>query len=156
MRHLKDVKCLQDLEHPAKAFLPRALWEFAHAGAETNVSRDANRRAFDEIWLQPKVLRDVSSRNIEQTLFGNTFATPFGIAPMGASAMFGFQADLNFAKAAKSANIPFVMSGSALVPMETVAQANPDVWFQAYVEADRSSLTTLTGRVWAAGIRTLG
>ena len=154
-RRLRDVKCLQDLERPAKAFLPRALWEFASAGAETNVSRDSNRHAFDDIWLRPRVLNDVSARSIAQALFGKTFAAPFGIAPMGASAMFGFQADLNFARAARAANIPFVLSGSALVPMEAVAEANPDVWFQAYVDADRSALATLAQRVWSAGIRTL-
>lgn len=154
-QRLKNVKCLEDLEQPAKAFLPRALWEFADAGAEANLSRDANRRAFDEIWLQPRVLRDVSKRSIEQPLFDKTYSAPFGIAPMGANAMFGFQADLNFAKGAKAANLPFVMSGSALVPMEQVAEANPDVWFQAYVEVDRDAIATLAARVWAAGIRTL-
>lgn len=154
-RRMRSVACLQDLERPAKGFLPRALWEFASAGAETNVSRDANRRVFDDIWLQPNVLKDVSDRSIEQDLLGQKFSAPFGIAPMGASAMFGFQADLSFARVAKAANIPFVMSGSALVPMETVAEANPDVWFQAYVDANRTLLGTLADRVWASGIRTL-
>lgn len=153
-RSMRQVKCLDDLEAPARAFLPRALWEFASAGAESNVSREGNRRAFDEIWLQPRVLCDVSQRSIARDLFGTTWSLPFGIAPMGASAMFGFEADLNFARAAKAANIPFAMSGSALVPMETVAEVNPDVWFQAYVDADRASIDALAGRVRAAGIRT--
>lgn len=74
---------------------------------------------------------------------------------MGASAMFGFQADLNFARAAKAAGIPFAMSGSALVPMEEVVAINPDVWFQAYVDADRTALKALADRVRTAGIGTL-
>lgn len=152
---LRHVKCLEDLDDLAKSYLPRALWEFAAEGAETNVSREGNRRAYDEIWLQPRILKDVSGRSIERELFGKPYAMPFGIAPMGASAMFGFEADLNFARAARAANIPFAMSGSALVPMEKVFEANPDVWFQAYVDADRSSLGALAGRVWDAGIRTL-
>ena len=152
---LRNVKCLEDLDELAKSYLPRALWEFASEGAENNVSRDGNRKAFDDLWLQPRVLTDVSRRSIQRELFGSSHAMPFGISPMGAAAMFGFQADLNFARAARAANIPFVMSASALVPMETVVEINPDVWFQAYVYADRDSLGALAERVWAAGIRNL-
>ncbi len=152
---LKNVKCLEDLDDPAESYLPRALWEFGSTGAESNVSRDGNRQVFDDIWLQPRVLNDVSKRSIERELFGQTYAMPFGISPMGAGAMFGFEADLNFARAAKAAKIPFIMSGSALVPMETVAEVNSEVWFQAYVDADRGSLNALAERVWEAGIRNL-
>jgi L-lactate dehydrogenase (cytochrome) len=152
---MRDVKCLEDLDPLAKAYLPQALWEFGSTGAENNLSREANRQAFDYIWLQPRVLMDVSGRSIKRDLFGATFDAPFGISPMGASAMFGFEADLNYARAAKAANIPFVMSGSALIPMEKVAEANPDVWFQAYVDADRDSIAALADRVWQTGIKNL-
>lgn len=149
------VQRLEDLEPIAKSLLPWALWEFAFQGAENNLSRDGNRQAFEDIWLQPRVLRDVSERSIRQDLLGKRYAAPFGIAPMGACAMFGYQADLNFARAAKEAGIPFCMSGSALVPMERVAEVNPDVWFQAYVAADRATIEELIERVRAAGISTL-
>jgi L-lactate dehydrogenase (cytochrome) len=152
---LKNVKSLEDLDSLAKSYLPRALWEFGSVGVEYNLSRDANRNAFDDIWLQPRVLNDVSDRSISHVLFGETFDAPFGIAPMGASAMLGFEADLNFARAANKANIPYVMSGSALIPMEKIAATNPDVWFQAYVDADRGSIVALADRVWNAGIRNL-
>ena len=156
VRHrLARVKCLEDLESPARSLLPRLLWEFAAAGVEANISRDGNRRAFDEVWLRPRVLNDVSQRTIARELFGKTFAAPFGIAPMGASAMFGFEADLNFARAARAANIPYIMSASALVAMEKVCEINPDVWFQAYVNANRDAIGRLAERVWQAGIRTL-
>lgn len=154
-RWQRKVRCLEDFDTLAQSILPWALWEFAAQDAEKNVSRDGNREAFDEIWLQPRVLNDVSQRSIRQDLLGKTYAAPFGIAPMGASAMFGYEVDLNFARAAKSAKIPFIMSGSALVPMERVSEVNPDVWFQAYVDADRGSMAQLTDRVQAAGIATL-
>jgi len=154
-RQRRRVACLEDLDPLGRALLPKALWEFAAAGVEANLSRDANRTAFDDIWLHPRVLRDVSERTIEQTLFGKTYAAPFGIAPMGSSAMFGYRADLNFARAAKAANIPFILSGSSLIRMETILDANPDVWFQAYVDSDRDLITSLTARAWQAGVRHL-
>lgn len=153
--NLRKVKCLEDLDSLARSYLPRALWEFGSVGVEHNLSREGNRQVFDDIWLQPRVLNDVSKRSIKRTLFDKTYDLPFGISPMGASAMFGFEADLNFARAAKAANIPFVMSGSALIPMEKIAAANSDVWFQAYVDADRDSISALADRVWNAGIKNL-
>jgi len=147
--------CLEDLEPLGKLFLPRALWEFVSVGVEGNLSRDGNRQAFDEVWLQPRILNDVTDRSIARTLFGKTYDAPFGIAPMGASAMFGFEADLNFARAARAANIPYLMSGSALIPMEKIVEANPDIWFQAYVDSERDVIEGLTERAWQAGIRNL-
>jgi L-lactate dehydrogenase (cytochrome) len=87
---LRHVMVLEDLEPLAHSLLPRALWEFGSKGAEANLSRDGNRQAFNEIWLRPRVLNNVADRTIEKTLFGKSFDAPFGISPMGASAMFGF------------------------------------------------------------------
>lgn len=153
--NMRRVMCLEDLEPLCRSFLPKALWEFASVGVEGNLSRDGNRQAFDDIWLYPRVLNDVSKRSIKREVFGKTFNAPFGIAPMGASAMFGFEADLNFARAARAANIPFILSGSALIPMERIHEANPDVWFQAYVYSDRAVIGGLANRAWQAGIRHL-
>ena len=152
---LRRVMVLEDLAPLARSFLPRALWEFGSKGTEANLSREGNRQAFDEIWLRPRILNDVTGRSMEKALFGKSYDTPFGISPMGASAMFGFEADLNFARAARATNIPYVMSASALIPMERIAEANPDVWFQAYVTAERDAISELTDRLWEAGIRHL-
>ncbi|MBT4094392.1 MAG: alpha-hydroxy-acid oxidizing protein, partial [Nitrospinaceae bacterium] len=153
--NLRRVMVLEDLAPLAHSFLPRALWEFGSKGTEANLSREGNRQAFDEIWLRPRVLNDVTKRTMKKVLFGKSFDAPFGISPMGASAMFGFEADLNFARAARAANIPYVMSASALIPMEKIAEAYPDVWFQAYVTAERDAISELADRVWQAGIRHL-
>ena len=154
-RSLRRVMVLEDLDPLAHSFLPRALWEVGSKGTEANLSRDGNRRVFDEIWLRHRVLIDVTERTMEKALLGKTYDAPFGISPMGACAMYGFEADLNFARAARAANIPYVMSASALIPMEKIAEANPDVWFQAYVTAERDAISELADRVWQAGIRHL-
>ena len=154
-RNLRRVMVLEDLDPLAHSFLPRLLWEFGSKGTEANLSREGNRRVFDEIWLRPRILKNVIGRTMEKALFGKSFDAPFGISPMGASAMFGFEAELNFARAARAANIPYVMSGSALIPMEKIAEAYPGVWFQAYVSAERDAIGELADRVWRAGIRHL-
>lgn len=152
MRH---VMCVDDLEPLGRSYLPRILWEFISTGVEGNHSREENRRVFEDYWLKPRVLNDVTERSTKRSLLGKEYDVPVGIAPMGASAMFGFEADLNFARAAKTANIPYLMSGSALIPMEKVVAANPDIWFQAYVESSRESMGALADRVARAGIKHL-
>lgn len=154
-RAMQKIKCLEDLDADGHAYLPKALWEFVSVGVEGNLSRDGNRKAFDDIWLYPRALRDVRQRTISQNLFDHSYAAPFGIAPMGASSLFGFEAELNFARAAKAAQIPYILSGSSLTPMETILETNPDVWFQAYVDSDRENITSLAERAWRAGVRHL-
>lgn len=152
---LRNVLCLDDFEPLGQAFLPRVLAEFIASGVEGNLTYDENLNAFDKVWLKPRVLNDVSNRTMERTLFGKTYDAPFGIPPMGASAMFGFEADINNARAAKGANIPFCMSGSSLIPMEKVLDVNPDVWFQAYIETSKERIAALTDRARDAGYKTL-
>ena len=154
-RSLRRVMCLEDFAAPARAFLPAALWEFVSTGAEGKVSLRGNRASFDRYWLKTKILTDVSGRSTAKQLLGKKYGAPFGIAPMGAGALFGFEADLAFARAAATANIPFLMSGSALIPMEKIAEANPDAWFQAYVIHERDAIAALADRAWNAGFRTL-
>ena len=47
--NMQKVKCLEDLDALAKAYLPGSIWEFGSTGAENNLSREGNRRAFDDI-----------------------------------------------------------------------------------------------------------
>ncbi|MBT5428537.1 MAG: alpha-hydroxy-acid oxidizing protein [Rhodospirillaceae bacterium] len=153
--NLNKIKCLEDFDAYAKDILPRALWEFASVGVENNLSRDNNRKAFDNTWLSPRILENVSNRSIKKKIFDKVYSAPFGISPMGACAMCGYEADLQFAKVSKAKNIPYIISGSALVPMEKIVNINSDVWFQAYVDANRSSIGALSDRVFSSGIHTL-
>jgi L-lactate dehydrogenase (cytochrome) len=59
------------------------------------------------------------------------------------------------AQAAGQANIPMVMSGSSLIPLEDVAKANPAAWFQAYLPGEPDRILGLLERVERAGFETL-
>jgi L-lactate dehydrogenase (cytochrome) len=83
-------------------------------------------------------------------LFGRAYAAPFGIPPMGASAICAYRGDLVFAKAAAAANIPMILSASSLIPLEEVHAANPAAWYQAYLPGDVSRIEALVDRVAAA------
>lgn len=103
----------------------------------------------------PRVLVDISQRDTGVTLFGRRYDTPFGIAPMGLAALSAYRGDLVLAQAAAQENIPMVMSGSSLIRLEEVAQANPHAWFQAYLPGDDTAILALLARVKAANYQTL-
>jgi L-lactate dehydrogenase (cytochrome) len=125
------------------------------AAAETRRSLRANREAFTEYDFVPSVLVDVSRRSQETTLFGHRYAAPFGLAPLGLSALSAYRGDVVMARAALQANVPMIMSGSSLIPLEEVAAQSRDAWFQAYLPGDEPNITALIERVAKAGFQTL-
>ncbi|AHV94028.1 alpha-hydroxy acid oxidase [Bordetella holmesii] len=146
---------LHDFEPAAKKRLPRQLYGYLRHGAEDGMAIEANRQAFAGIHLCPKVLTDVSNRSSSISLLGQTYSAPFGLAPVGLAAMWCYRADKVLAQAAQEHNVPAIMSGASLVPMEEVAQAAPQTWFQAYLPAEQERIQALLTRVRNAGFSTL-
>ncbi|VFR56308.1 L-lactate dehydrogenase [plant metagenome] len=154
-RTLAGCLSLDDFEAAARRHLPGPLFGFVAGAAETGTSADANRRAFARHALVPRVLRDVSARQTGVTLFGNSHALPFGIAPMGISALTAYLGDVVQARAAAALGMPMILSGSSLIRMETVIAHHPQAWFQAYVPGDTARIEALLERVRQAGFGTL-
>ncbi|WP_459624707.1 alpha-hydroxy acid oxidase [Burkholderia sp. 3C] len=154
-RVLRRIQNLHDFEAAARRVLPRPIFGYVSGGTEDNRSCTDNRIAFEQHGFVTRVLRNVSGRNQGIELFGRRYASPFGIAPMGIHALSAYRGDIVLARAAQRAGIPSVLSGSSLIPLEDVAAAAPDTWFQAYLPGDASRITPLLERVARAGYRTL-
>lgn len=154
-RRLRNVLSLDDFETMARRQLPKPLFGYIAGASETNASLRLNKDAFQNYVFLPRVLRDVSKRTTETELFGETYAAPFGIAPMGISALMAYRGDLVLAKAAEEAGIPMIMSGSSLIKLEEVARTAPRAWFQAYLPGEPERIDALVDRVIAAGFKTL-
>jgi hypothetical protein len=96
-----------------------------------------NRAAFERIKLKTQVLIDVSKRNQEITLFGKQHGMPLGIAPTGPAGMLYYKGELELARAAKAANIPFTLATGSQTSMEEVAKVvGGTLWFQLYMWSD--------------------
>lgn len=154
-RVLQKVLSLQDFEAHARSVLPRPLFAYVAGAVEDNRSREDNRRVFDELRFVTRVLRNVSARTQSVELFGHTFSSPFGIAPMGINALSAYRGDVVLARAAQDAGIASIMSGTSLIPLEDVASAAPATWFQAYLPGDSVRIRALIDRVASAGYKTL-
>jgi L-lactate dehydrogenase (cytochrome) len=154
-RILRKILALEDLEDLARRRIPRPIFGYVSGGVETNASRQGNRTAFGDLAFVPKTLVDTTARNQKTSLFGRSYDLPFGISPMGGTAMAAYQGDLVLARAAAKANIPMIMSGAALTPLEQLRQEGPTAWFQAYLPGDNETITRLVERVARAGYDTL-
>ena len=154
-KQLHDVLSLDDFESAARRHLPRPIFGYVAGAVETDWSLHDNRAAFAEFGFLPRMLVDVSKRSQQTTLFGKTYATPFGISPLGISALYAYRGDIVLATAAEAANIPMVMSSSSLIRLEDVAKESKTAWFQAYLPGDVPDITALIDRVAQAGFETL-
>ncbi|NYT36257.1 alpha-hydroxy-acid oxidizing protein [Allopusillimonas soli] len=155
-RPLRKILCLNDFENAACRRLPRPIFGYVSGAVEDGRSLLANFAAFDQWALVPRVLINVSARNQATELLGRTYAHPFGIAPMGISALSAYEGDLVLARAAEQRNIPMIMSGASLIKMEEIAQSAPQsAWFQAYVPGEMDQIALLVKRVKKAGFSTL-
>lgn len=154
-RRMRGLLCLDDFEIAARRHLPRPVFGYVAGAAETDWSHRDNRVAFAEIGFLPRVLVDVSKRTQQMSLLGRTYAAPFGIAPLGISALYAYRGDLVLAAAAADAGIPMIMSGSSLIRLEELSRQSPDAWFQAYLPGDAKEIVALIERVARAGFGTL-
>jgi L-lactate dehydrogenase (cytochrome) len=153
-RSLQRYLALDDFELIARRRLPKMLYGYIAGATETDAALRDNRRAFEEYGFVPRVLNDVSGREQTTQLFGKTYASPFGIPPMGSAALCAYRGDVVLARAAAAANVPMLLSASSLITLEEVRRENPDAWYQAYLAGEPSRIEPLVDRVAAAGYDT--
>ncbi|MBV9115831.1 MAG: alpha-hydroxy-acid oxidizing protein [Acetobacteraceae bacterium] len=147
---------VNDLRVAAKRRLPRGVFEFVDRGTEDEVALRNNRAAFERIKLRHRALVDVSGRGMATTLFGKPLAMPLAIAPTGAAGLCWHEGELELAKAAAAANVPFTLATSAMTSMEKIAtQAGGRLWFQLYVWKQRELSYQLVERAHRAGFEAL-
>lgn len=152
---LRRMLSLHDFEAAARRILPKPLYAYVSGAVEDGQSERGNRQAYDDYGFRPKVLVDVSRRSTRCTVLGREYAAPVGVAPMGIAALTSYRGDVMLARAAAEAGVPCIMSGSSLIRLETVMEAAPGTWFQAYLPGDGAQIAALIDRVAAAGVDTL-
>ncbi|MCZ7659742.1 MAG: alpha-hydroxy-acid oxidizing protein [Xanthobacteraceae bacterium] len=145
---------LEDFEAVARRRLPSMLYGFIAGGAETNASIRANARSFQDYAFIPRVLADVSARSHRTTLFGRSYAAPFGIAPTGSASICAYRGDIALARVASESDIPMIVSAASLIRLEEIRQAGATTWYQAYLPGDPARIEPLVARVAASGYDT--
>lgn len=153
---LDRAASIDDLRSRAKRRIPRFAFDLVDGGAENERNLRRNSEAFEDVELTPRYMVDVSKLDTRVTLFGQTFAAPFGMAPIGMLNAFWPDADIILAKLCKAQNIPYIASSAASTTLEKLAQAaDGNGWFQLYVSSDPDVTEGLIARAEAAGYTTM-
>jgi isopentenyl diphosphate isomerase/L-lactate dehydrogenase-like FMN-dependent dehydrogenase len=153
---VQEAQNIFDLREIAKRRLPKWLFEFVDRGTEDEVALRNNREAFERIQFRPRMLVDVSQRKLDTTLFGKEHKMPIGIAPTGAAGMMWYKGELELARAARDAGVPFSLATGSITSMEEIAgEVGGTLWMQLYMWADRKLSHQLVKRALAAGFEAL-
>lgn len=147
---------VDDVRALARRRLPRGIFDYIDRGAEDEVGLARLRHAFDDILLHPKVLVDVSSRDLSVELFGRKQPLPLVIAPTAAAGLCWHLGEIELARAAAKAGIPFTIATGSITEMERIAtESRGPLWFQLYMWQERALSHALVDRARANGIETL-
>ena len=144
---LRKAANIAQLKSLARSRLPGFVYDYLSGGCNDDLAVRNNRHALDQIYLRASYLSPAAPSQLSVELFGKTYDAPLGIAPIGLSGLIWPGASEYQAKAAKQANIPFVLSTVASISIERAAQYAEDCfWFQLYPPTDREMLADLIRR----------
>ncbi len=137
----------------ARAAMSPAGFDYVAGSAGAETTTDANRAALDAVRIVPRMLRDVSRRDLTTELFGRTLPAPLLLAPIGVQELAHPDADLATARAAASLGLPMIFSNQASRPMEETAAAMGDAprAFQLYWTRSDDLARSLVTRAEACG-----
>jgi L-lactate dehydrogenase (cytochrome) len=141
-----------DYRELARRRLPRQLFDYIDGGAYEESTMRANTSDLERVLLRQIVMRDVSARDAAVEVLGQRLALPIVLAPVGLAGMFAPRAEVQAARAAEAAGVPFVESTVSISGIEEVGEATTaPPWFQLYVMRDRSYTEDLMSRAEAVG-----
>lgn len=150
------IHSYDDARRLARKRLPWMVFDYIDGAAGNGVAEARNLAALQDIELQPRVLMDVSKRNLGVKVFDHAGKVPFGISPMGMCNLSGPGADVMLARMAAKNQVPVGVSTVASTSLETmIEEAEGHAWFQLYFSGDGSGTTKLVERAKAAGYKTL-
>jgi len=148
----EDAVNVADLRAIAKRRLPRFVFDYVDGGSEDERTLAGNREAFARLRFAPKTLVDVSKRDLSTSLLGAPAKLPVVVGPTGLNGLAWRDGDMELARAAARAGVPFAMSTVSMSLVDDVAREAPGrLWLQAYVFTERRITDAIMDRALAAG-----
>ncbi|CAN5332472.1 alpha-hydroxy acid oxidase [soil metagenome] len=148
---------LEDLVEKAleTAKLSRSHFDYYRGGAADEITLRRNCQAYQDLSIWPRMLVDISARDMSLSLFGQQLSMPILVAPTAFQALANEEGELATAAAAKRLNTVMTLSTLANHSIEEVAEAGHHLWYQLYVYKDRAITKDLVDRAEASGYQAL-
>ncbi len=143
-----------ELEAAAEAAMPEASADYIYATAGTGDTHRENRDSIARWRIVPRMLRDVSERDLSVDLFGTRVPAPVALAPIGVQTSAHPDGERATARAAATLGLPMTISTASDTAMEDIAEAGgPEAprWYQLYWPSDEGVARSLVDRAEASG-----
>lgn len=150
------VSAPSDYREAARRRLPRFLFDYIDGGAVAENTMNANAAELASVALRQRVLCGAGRPTLATTILDAPWAMPVALGPVGATGMYARRGEVQAARAASRAGIPYTLSTVSVCSIEEVAShASGALWSQLYVLKDRGYMRNALERAWAAGMKTL-
>ena len=145
-----------DFRLAARRRLPRFLFEYVDGGSYAEQTLRANVADLQALTVRQRVMTDVSKVDLGARMLGRAVSMPVALAPIGLAGLYARRGEVQAARAAHAAGVPFILSTMSCCSIEEVtAGANEPVCMQLYMIRDRGFMEDFLARVTAAGVTTL-
>ena len=142
---------VSDYRELARRRLPKIFFEYIDGGSYAEATLARNVADIEAIALRQRVMRDMSKLDMSIETLGQKLNMPIGLAPVGMAGMYASRGEVQAARAAAEAGIPFCLSTVGVCSVEEVAKAGAAPWFQLYMLKDRGYMKGLIERARALG-----
>lgn len=140
-----------DLSEQARQRIPKFVYEYIISGCHDDVCLRRNRSDMENVQLSGQLLSPFGTTDLSIDLFGQNYALPFGVAPVGLQGLMWPQMPEILAKAAAQKKIPFILSTMSSASLETIADASEGhAWFQLYNPTEPDIRSDMISRLRAA------
>ena len=140
----------------AKRRMPNFAFEYLDGGCNEDVNLFKNTKELRDVELVPQYIKQQITPNTETTLFGKTYAAPFGVSPVGLQGLMWPGSSQILAKAAHANNLPFILSTVTTMSIEEASQlTESNFWFQLYYPTASDIREDIIGRAEKAGCEVL-
>jgi isopentenyl diphosphate isomerase/L-lactate dehydrogenase-like FMN-dependent dehydrogenase len=142
-----------ELQERAREKLDAAAYGYVAGGAGSERTMQANLDAFERRRIVPRMLRDVSERDLGVSVLGTSMPAPLLLGPVGVQSIVHAEGELASARAAAALGVPYVLSTAASHSIEQVAEAMGGAarWYQLYWPRERELAASFIGRAERAG-----
>ncbi|KAJ5160948.1 uncharacterized protein N7482_007952 [Penicillium canariense] len=148
---------LNDFEEVAKQHLPANAWAYYSSGADDEISKRNNRRAYQKVALRPRILKKVLSVDTATSILGHSVSLPVYMSPVGIAKLAHPEGECAFARAAGKEGLAQVLANGSSMSIEQVRQARTSedqpLFFQLYVNKDINKSKDMVKRAVEAGAR---
>src|SRR5688500_14159626 len=129
---------IMDYREAARRRLPRFLFEYIDGGAFAETTLANNVADLANIALKQRVMGGVGETDLTTEIFGEKLTMPVALAPVGLAGLNARRGEVQAARAAEAAGIPFTLSTVSVCTLAEVRKATKrPFWFQLYLTRDR-------------------